>query len=720
MPIIFKCGGCHATIRVPEQFAGKKAHCPKCRVTVRIPKLASASAQNEKVADAPTKPNAPEPQSSEAEVQASELQEVPAELEVPAEPPPAPLPAAAKSEEAAAPESDQSRFITFPCPSCNRMSGFPRNQAGTAAVCAVCHVRIMVPERQGDPSFILASRPGAVSGIAGASGLTPATPKSGLPAYAIAIGGAAVAALIFALAFAMGRSSQPTVIQAPSQPIATAPVAPVAPPVQPVAPLKVAEAAPPQNTKIVMEQPAPPPPSADPQGMAFPALKPEEAKAVQQAFQSNAPQTNNATPAPPAAPAAVPAPAGTGDMAVGEIKSAPQTSAPAAGNAPAKDAPNPNVVDDTDTAPASTRAAKTNTGESAKTPDAPAPAKTTLATPPPAAVPVPLCPVCLGSGYIPNSPVRPFIRTGSERIMPATANNAVPWRFCPKCGATKDPQLLIAAETARLAAAAAEQKTWEDAAGIPLSFVETAHMTLRSTLAEAETKVVAVALEQLTTQLQQATQSVLLTQTRPDTDQMLIGGDKPGYVLLLDVLQQMHPKLDMSMAKDSVGTLFTHLSIFNAQHNNGLQARNMALYQFGEMSMYTATNGKAPAWLRLGFSSYCENVITHQNLCYAFQYEKNDVKFGENWDNEIKKFAAQSKLKTWDMIFNVEPVGMSALDYLTCYSMVEYLITTDPKLFPKLCAAFRDGLDSEHAIKKVYGSDSKNVQMMWANWAITK
>jgi len=77
------------------------------------------------------------------------------------------------------------------------------------------------------------------------------------------------------------------------------------------------------------------------------------------------------------------------------------------------------------------------------------------------------------------------------------------------------------------------------------------------------------------------------------------------------------------------------------------------------------------------------------------------------------------KLKTWDQAFLIQPIGMSASDYLTCYSMVSFMMNSDAKLFPKYCLAIKDGMDSEKAFEKVYNMDVKRLQQMWGNWAVT-
>lgn len=37
MPVSLRCKGCKATLKVPDQFAGKKIKCPKCAVSLAVP-----------------------------------------------------------------------------------------------------------------------------------------------------------------------------------------------------------------------------------------------------------------------------------------------------------------------------------------------------------------------------------------------------------------------------------------------------------------------------------------------------------------------------------------------------------------------------------------------------------------------------------------------------------------------------------------------------------
>ena len=143
----------------------------------------------------------------------------------------------------------------------------------------------------------------------------------------------------------------------------------------------------------------------------------------------------------------------------------------------------------------------------------------------------------------------------------------------------------------------------------------------------------------------------------------------------------------------------------------------MAIHQFSQMLISKACGDQMPQWLCEGFSAYCENAMTKRNLCYSFTYEKNEVKFGDNWNQEIRKYATQGQLKKWEYILPMDLIGNKALDYLTVYSMVSFFMS-DPLRFIKLCAEIRDGAQSVPALEKAYGQPLKNLQAMWVNWAV--
>jgi hypothetical protein len=232
-----------------------------------------------------------------------------------------------------------------------------------------------------------------------------------------------------------------------------------------------------------------------------------------------------------------------------------------------------------------------------------------------------------------------------------------------------------------------------------------------------ELKEVAAALEQLKIQLEQSTRTTVLTQTRPDTHEMLILWDVPSYNIAIDGLLQQSNGDDKVLARKAAGVSGRYRAFYNSYLGEPTAPRppkHMALFLFGHMLIREATDGKAPPWLIEGFSAYCEHAVTKQNLCYSFEYEMNEIRFGTNWDLDIRRFAREAKLKQWRQTFALDLIGAKPLDYLSFYSIVSFLMS-DPPRFAQLAAEFKAGADSATALEKSYGRKLEEVQAMWGN-----
>ncbi|HYF51529.1 MAG TPA: hypothetical protein VEJ63_19100 [Planctomycetota bacterium] len=328
----------------------------------------------------------------------------------------------------------------------------------------------------------------------------------------------------------------------------------------------------------------------------------------------------------------------------------------------------------------------------------------------------PLCTRCLGSGFIPTKPIRPYVNVqgGGE----PNAATSVPWGHCPLCQKDGDAKKLLEIEKQRIAAAQKTPEDWSRLSGLKLIRAETHHLTIFSELPAAKTRDVANALEAVAGHLQNLTQRTLLTSTRPDSHTMLITWGRPSYLKLIDALEKSgkFPGEDFALSRKAGGSTYKNVAFFNA--HSAVPAENVAIFQFAGMQIDAATNGRTPAWLAEGFRAYCENAATGRNLVYSFEYERNEVQLGQNWNVDIRAHAQQGKLKTWDKIFGVDLIQMKPIDYLTCYSMVAYLLKTSPENFCKLLVEFRQGSPSDKALEKVYGKRVTDLQMQWAQWAL--
>jgi hypothetical protein len=325
------------------------------------------------------------------------------------------------------------------------------------------------------------------------------------------------------------------------------------------------------------------------------------------------------------------------------------------------------------------------------------------------------CPECLGQGVVPLLPYKARICTAGEDA-PKLERPAA-WKFCPQCLPDRD-----ASEAAQLEArwrdgARARKQEWEQLTGAKLLLVTTPCVSLHSTLPAKETQRLAAILEQLAAHLQEATRSTLLTPTRPDRDELVLVGDDKVYNQIIDALAKKAPSENWELTRKASGGADWHLG-FSHTGRIGQTTGNHVLFMLGQMIMYEATQKKAKPWLVEGFAAYCENAVTHRNYYYSFAYEPNQTRLGDNWDQEMRRCVQKGQLKNWEFIFPISVVGLKAVDYLECYSIVSYLLKTDPVRFAKVVQLVRDGQESAPAIEAAYGKRISELQADWKAWVM--
>ncbi|MBE7463958.1 MAG: hypothetical protein HS116_10800 [Planctomycetes bacterium] len=690
MSVKFRCPLCERKIRVRDEYAGKRGGCPNCKKQIDIPAASTLDENDQPIGAA--EPSDPPP--VEAPTAVAEVEEVSPEEA-------AKLMQKKKASASAshAPKVEAAAFITFQCPNCQKPAGFPANMAQQPAMCPACRARVMVPARSGEASFLVGAVPKAAR-AAGSSAATPAVdaPKERekIPLKWIGIGGGIAAAVMLGILLGRGGTNAPQAAQAPESP----PASPTAPkpaephsepphaqtPVLPAPESKAvarSEAAPqvPEEPQVATVGPATPPPTEP----AAPAVVAEAPKTVDPA---SALMVKDRPPArskldeemdPDEEPA---------------VAVAPPRSGPPAVEPPALNDPAP--LPETD-------------------PKAPAPVPEVKPAPKVAPPPEPAKPG-LAAIYQPILPPRAFVHLESE--VPPPPQAWIPWMFQANYTGSRDPKVLLDEAKASYETVEQKHRNWETITGMQLVRVDTHHITVHAQLPEATAKNVGLQIEQLTNLLQQQTRSIALTPTRPHTHEILILWDEVGYNKLIDAFEKQVPGEHWKLARQSTGGMSRNLGYFNSKQAQAPGPHHMALFQFAKQSMLEATDGQAPAWLSEGFAALCENMVTQKNLVYSFRYEANAVKFGENWDQDIRKFALQSKLKTWDLIFPLDLIGMGSLDYLTCYSMVSYLYKSDNQRFIKLVDAIRAGRDSQAAVEEAYGRKLAEIQAMWGQWAM--
>ena len=335
--------------------------------------------------------------------------------------------------------------------------------------------------------------------------------------------------------------------------------------------------------------------------------------------------------------------------------------------------------------------------------------------------PAPDCPLCKGTGILPLLPYKPYIKFEGEA--PPKPEYPAVWNYCDKCRAGIDPKAAAAEISADLKdrqdRARGKQKDFEDKVGKKLTHFETPFVSVHSTLAPPINQKVADALEKCAGLLQANSKSLVLLQTRADEDDLVFIGDDATYGAYIDKAMTNIDATNRELAKKTTGFHTNHVNSIN-MGKAAVQAENRAVFALGGLLMDTAANHKAKHWLTEGFASYCENATLGMNTTYTITYEANTVKFGKNWNDDLKKLVKDGKLKPWDEIFNISLEHLSALEYLHCFGMVSFLIKLDPQRFDKFILKIKEGEESGPAIEKVYGRKLKDIQLVWVQWIQTQ
>ena len=159
MPISFLCPHCQSRMTVPDQLAGKKGRCSKCKNPIVVPSQAVASASSVLPPEAASVPS-PSPSGAPARSGTTPTPvrpPVPAGSRPPVAPPPPPLSSkptvdveAAAAEIFADPKEEavEQTTVEFTCPQCDEPISMPIAEAGKRAPCPKCSRIIAVPVPQ--------------------------------------------------------------------------------------------------------------------------------------------------------------------------------------------------------------------------------------------------------------------------------------------------------------------------------------------------------------------------------------------------------------------------------------------------------------------------------------------------------------------------------------------------------------------------------------------
>lgn len=324
------------------------------------------------------------------------------------------------------------------------------------------------------------------------------------------------------------------------------------------------------------------------------------------------------------------------------------------------------------------------------------------------------CEVCRGQGLVPLKNPQPYVWMEGQQV-PKGAN-AVREQFCPNCKPDADNAQLAAAEDLRLKTAMDVHLDWEKKTSWQLVRAETRRATLHSQLPPADTQRVAMALEAMALHLEGLTGSVELTATNPSNCNVIILFQKPNYTQFVNLLK-VDPlfgpaRQDWSLVGEVAGS-WVKDTIFYRYTPEGPPPEHQAIALVSSYQIRTATGYKDPAWLNVGYASYCENATLHANRVNSIEYALNNLQIDADWSLAVRRLAAAGGLKPWNDMFPKILRDYQAEDHLTAYAMVSFLIQYKPRKFLDFVKEIKGGLGAAEALEKAYGEKVPELQQRW-------
>lgn len=328
------------------------------------------------------------------------------------------------------------------------------------------------------------------------------------------------------------------------------------------------------------------------------------------------------------------------------------------------------------------------------------------------------CAICRDTRFAPFEKFQPYYHVEGQKAPKPEA--CVPWRFCPACSADQDIQDLVTQEAERLKTAGEKHKEWEGRTKLAMVRVETRHVTLHAEMPLQLAARQGEAAEALTRHLQTLTKSVVLTPSRPQTFDLVILWDTPGYQRFVQTAKNL-PEFagteDWDLILQVAGFAGNGVKVYNAFRNQQTPCEHMTISQVAEHQIYMATDRRCKSWLGVGFPYYCEFALKRKNLVSRVKYMLGERPLGDNWNTELKRAAAARKLRPFEDMFPLDLRDYQPADHLMCFSMVSYLIRSNPEAFVRFVLLIRDGKEDKEALETAYGVTIQQLQGEWEKWA---
>lgn len=335
------------------------------------------------------------------------------------------------------------------------------------------------------------------------------------------------------------------------------------------------------------------------------------------------------------------------------------------------------------------------------------------------------CAACRNSGRAVSPSLKMlYVLFENEEAPPAEAS--LGWLPCTQCVRGKAHIERLEAEGKRLDRDARHKgyALREKQLGMDFIDFETRQVTGHFQTSPNEAKATALLFEQVALKLRERTGAAILRGI-PEDLHIAVVENEANYLKYLGYVAGDPSNKDLdenwkALAKKTSSFGSRNLTVIRRDlvvPPKGFGLGHVAVFSFGQMLVRQSTENKAPLWFAGGFSSLCESLVFAAPVCYSVRYERNDVSFEPDWTKAVALALNAKKARQWATVFTLDEVGMAALDYQQCWSVVKYLYERDGPAFAKLPGLFAEGKDSAEALSEAYGQKLEQLEFAWTVWA---
>ena len=198
--------------------------------------------------------------------------------------------------------------------------------------------------------------------------------------------------------------------------------------------------------------------------------------------------------------------------------------------------------------------------------------------------------------------------------------------------------------------------------------------------------------------------------------------DRPKYHrnAAMEYCAQPNPNTGVKrMGAVGIYSVFLDPAEVDPDESHGADLYRNILHNVSHLLLANAWNGIAPretngGWIDAGVAHYFEMSLDNRctNFCYREQDTHASYKSGW-WRSAIKKLAKKKDRPAFADTANKRTTQLTPEEHALSWSYCDFLISTNPEGFGKLCRAIKEGKGYRDALKEHFGLNALTFDAAW-------